>query len=117
MQFVFTVFRVYHHVQSWLGRHQNPEDWGRKKHASIWMPIQAFKLPAPVWGITGVKIGVIVGGFYHSVAEKYLPTIFFCTLCGLRATIDYYRPCGKYVQNFTSGAGGLMHCPKNGART
>ena len=43
----FHSLRVYHQVQSWLGRYQNPEDWGWKKHANIWMPIQASKPPAP----------------------------------------------------------------------
>ncbi|GBP58216.1 hypothetical protein EVAR_87794_1 [Eumeta japonica] len=32
-------------VQSWLERYQNPEDWGWKKHANLWMPIQASKPP------------------------------------------------------------------------
>ncbi|KAK5649618.1 hypothetical protein RI129_000647 [Pyrocoelia pectoralis] len=40
-------FRVYYQVQSWLGFHHDPEEWGWKRAADRLSPIRMKKAPAP----------------------------------------------------------------------
>lgn len=40
-------YRVYHQVQTWLGRYNDPEEWGWKKTSRMFMPVQNTKPPAP----------------------------------------------------------------------